>query len=156
MFDPKRLDLIAFCRNLAAELEQAAASTQRIAFVHTGSSDPVYMDPKLLRHVLSNLLSNAIKYSSAGSAVRFEARAEPDTITFDIQDQGIGIPKADQARLFEAFHRASNARHIRGTGLGLAIVKQSVELHGGTITVESEEGVGTTFTVILPQMSADE
>jgi PAS domain S-box-containing protein len=153
-FDPKPLDLIAFCRNLAAELEQAAAATQRIAFVHTGSRDPVYMDPKLLRHVLSNLLSNAIKYSPVGTAVRFEARAEPDTITFDIQDQGIGIPKADQARLFEAFHRASNARHIRGTGLGLAIAQQSVELHGGTITVESEEGVGTTFTVILPQASA--
>jgi hypothetical protein len=64
--------------------------------------------------------------------------------------------QVDQKRLFETFHRASNARHVPGTGLGLAIVKQSVELHGGTITFESEENVGTTFTVIIPRMLSEE
>jgi signal transduction histidine kinase len=91
----------------------------------------------------------------AGRAVRFEARAEPAGLRFDIQDEGIGIPTADQARLFEAFHRASNALHVPGTGLGLAIVKQSVDLHAGAITFESKEGIGTTFTVILPQTPTD-
>jgi signal transduction histidine kinase len=147
--------LIAFSQNLVAEMEQATDSRQRITFVHTGVSDPVCMDPRLLRHILSNLLSNAMKYSPAGSAVRFEARAEPAGLRFDIQDEGIGIPTADQARLFEAFHRASNALHVPGTGLGLAIVKRSVELHGGTITVDSKEGGGTTFMVMLPQTPTD-
>ena len=108
------------------------------------------MDAKLLRHILSNLLSNAIKYSPAGSTVTFKARCIGEHIEFTIRDEGIGIPKDDQARLFETFHRASNAKHIRGTGLGLAIVKQSVELHGGTISFESQEGQGTTFNILLP------
>ncbi len=100
-----------------------------------------------------NLLSNAIKYSPDDRTVMFSVDCEPDQVTFRIQDQGIGIPEAAQARLFETFYRASNARQIPGTGLGLAIVKQSVELHGGTITFESEEGRGTTFNVIIPQIS---
>jgi len=83
--------------------------------------------------------------------VTFMMDCEPNQITFHIQDRGIGIPKEEQSRLFEAFHRASNTVQIPGTGLGLAIVQQSVELHGGTITFESEEGCGTTFTVIIPQ-----
>ncbi|MFO0123054.1 MAG: sensor histidine kinase, partial [Inhella sp.] len=73
---------------------------------------------------------------------------------FDVVDQGIGIPEADQKRLFESFHRASNVGNISGTGLGLAIVKQSVELHGGRIEVHSTLGVGTTFTVYIPSRRA--
>jgi signal transduction histidine kinase len=83
--------------------------------------------------------------------VIFEADCQPDQITFRVQDHGIGIPEADRKRLFRTFHRASNVRQIPGTGLGLAIVKQSVKLHGGTVSFESKEGVGTAFTVVLPQ-----
>lgn len=71
-------------------------------------------------------------------------------VLFRIQDFGIGIPKEDQEKLFEVFYRCSNVGEIVGTGLGLAIVKRSVELHGGAIAFESEVGVGTTFTVLLP------
>jgi signal transduction histidine kinase len=108
------------------------------------------MDAKLLRHILGNLLSNAIKYSVADKKVYFSIKGSPEHLTFTVQDQGIGIPQAEQAHLFETFHRAQNAKNIPGTGLGLAIVKQSVDLHGGTISFESEEGKGTTFTVCLP------
>jgi signal transduction histidine kinase len=104
----------------------------------------------LLRHIFSNLLSNAIKYSPSGSAVYFKLAIEDNIATFEVQDSGIGIPPKDLPRLFESFHRASNVRDISGTGLGLAIVKNSVDLHGGKITVQSEEGLGTTFTVLLP------
>jgi signal transduction histidine kinase len=69
---------------------------------------------------------------------------------FRVIDRGCGIPTADQARLFQAFHRGSNVRQLPGTGLGLVIVKRSVALHGGEITFESGEGKGTTFTVRLP------
>jgi signal transduction histidine kinase len=108
------------------------------------------MDKRLLRQVLNNLLANAIKYSPNGGTVRFELICQNDRAIFQIQDQGIGIPKEDQPRLFEFFHRAKNVGAITGTGLGLAIVKQCVELHGGDITVKSEVGVGTLFTVTLP------
>jgi signal transduction histidine kinase len=82
--------------------------------------------------------------------VHFALSCEPDKVVFRIQDEGIGIPKEDQQRLFESFQRASNVGTIPGTGLGLAIVKKCVGLHQGQITVESEVGVGTTFSVTLP------
>ena len=107
------------------------------------------MDEKLLRHILSNLLSNAIKYSPSGGTVHFDLVCEEEVI-FRVQDEGIGIPEADRANLFDSFHRASNVGTISGTGLGLAIVKKSVDLHGGTIAVNSEVGVGTTFIVTIP------
>ena len=82
--------------------------------------------------------------------VDFDLIFQDAEIIFKIKDSGIGIPVEDQSQLFESFRRASNVGEIPGTGLGLAIVKQSVELHGGTIAVDSEVGIGTTFTVILP------
>jgi signal transduction histidine kinase len=108
------------------------------------------MDKKLLRQLLSNLLLNAIKYSPSGGTVQFRLAYQGDEAVFQIQDQGIGIPKEDQALVFEFFHRAKNVGAIDGTGLGLAIVKKCVDLHGGQVTVHSDVGVGTQFTVILP------
>lgn len=150
-FNPAPVDVAAFCQSLIAEAEQVADSTHRIEFCCQGTGSPAMLDPKLLRHILSNLLSNAIKYSPDGSTIVFTVHQEPEQVTFCVRDQGIGIPEADQARLFEPFHRADNVGSCPGTGLGLAIVKQSVDLHGGTITFESREGVGTAFTVSLPQ-----
>jgi signal transduction histidine kinase len=108
------------------------------------------MDKKLLRQLLYNLLFNAIKYSPSGGMIQFELTCQGDEAVFQIQDQGIGIPKDDLPRLFEFFHRAKNVGAIAGSGLGLAIVKQCVDLHGGQIRVNSEVGIGTTFTVTLP------
>jgi PAS domain S-box-containing protein len=153
-FNPGPVDVLTFCQNMVAEAKQASGTTQRIDFSSQRGCGTASLDAKLLRHILSNLLSNALKYSPGENAVTLTAACEPEQIMLRVQDRGIGIPQADQARLFEAFHRASNARQIPGTGLGLAIVKQSVELHGGTITFESQESVGTTFTVILPQTPA--
>lgn len=76
--------------------------------------------------------------------------AGEETVIFRIQDEGIGIPLEDQKQLFEPFTRASNVDNIPGTGLGLAIVRSCVEAHGGQISVESDVGAGTTFTVTLP------
>ena len=104
----------------------------------------------MLGHILGNLLSNAIKYSPTGSTVRFTLTFDDTLAVFRIQDQGIGIPPADLPHLFESFHRATNVGNIQGTGLGLAIVKNCVEIHHGEITVKSEIGLGTIFTVTLP------
>jgi PAS domain S-box-containing protein len=149
-FNPVRLDVVAFCQRIAAEMPHVSGAASRIVFSSQGDCSTAQLDAKLLRHILSNLLSNAVKYSPEHRPVLFTARCEPDQITFRVQDQGIGIPEEDQKRLFGSFHRASNVRQIPGTGLGLAIAKQSVAMHGGTITFESGEGVGTTFTVTLP------
>lgn len=110
----------------------------------------VWLDPKLVRHILSHLLSNAIKFSPAGSEVILKLSQQPDHVLFQVQDHGIGIPIADQANLFHLFYRASNVGQVQGTGLGLAIVKQCLEAHGGHIFFESQPGVGSTFTVRIP------
>ncbi len=154
-FEPAPLDVVAFCRQIVSETRQAVGETSRIEFSVSGTCDTASVDEKLLRYILGNLLSNALKYSPDDSIVTLAVHCEPDQLTFRVQDQGIGIPAEDQARLFEAFHRASNVGQVSGTGLGLAIVKQSVELHGGTITYESEESTGTTFTVTLPIVSLE-
>ena len=155
-FEPNRLNLHHFVQELVADLHEAIGNAQRIAYSYQGGCDTVCVDAKLLRHVLSNLLSNALKYSADDSQVNLHIKCQPNLVAFRIQDKGIGIPQKDQQRLFEAFHRAGNVGNISGTGLGLAIVKQSVDLHGGVISFESVEGVGTIFTVVLPQSPVNE
>ncbi|MGG6296203.1 HAMP domain-containing sensor histidine kinase [Leptolyngbya sp. AN02str] len=149
-FSPTLLELKPFCKDVVEEVRMGIGHTHRLAFTHTGNCSEAYFDPKLLRSILTNLLSNAFKYSPSGSTVKFTLACDERLVTFEIQDEGIGIPTEDQPRLFELFHRASNVNAIRGTGLGLAIVRQCVAEHGGSITFESQEGKGTTFTVRLP------
>lgn len=155
-----RFDLEEVCAHLVEEFEpKAAEKNSKLAFRFAGERKDATMDGKLLEHILGNLLSNAIKYTPEGGAIAFEVEVklteseekEPENwAIFRISDSGIGIPPEDQKRLFETFHRAKNVGNISGTGLGLAIVKQCVDLHGGKISVESEVGVGTKFTVQLP------
>jgi PAS domain S-box-containing protein len=144
------LDLTKFCRELTEELQQGAGREHRLTFVSQGLCSSVCMDAKLLRHILSNILVNAIKYSPKGSEVKLEVVCQEKQAIFRIQDSGIGISQKDQELLFKAFHRGSNVGTIPGKGLGLMIVRKCVELQGGEILVESEEGVGTTFTITLP------
>ncbi len=103
--------------------------------------------------MISNLLFNAVKYTPEGKPVHVEAAGNSDHIQVAISDAGIGIPADEIERVFDEFFRASNAAKspIEGTGLGLSIVKQIVDRHGGEISVTSEEGQGTTFTVRLPR-----
>jgi signal transduction histidine kinase len=104
-----------------------------------------------VRQVLLNLLSNAAKFTEGGS-IRMEVVRETDTIVFRVEDTGVGMKAADVRRLFQPFVQvdSSNTRKHEGTGLGLAICRKLCELMGGTIDVQSAEGVGTTFTVRLP------
>jgi signal transduction histidine kinase len=108
----------------------------------------------LLRHIFSNLLSNALKYSPQGGRVLFRVTADEEGVLLEVSDQGIGIPEDELGHLFESFHRASNVGSIPGTGLGLAIVRNAVDMHGGSLTVRSQAGAGSCFTVRLPQPAA--
>jgi PAS domain S-box-containing protein len=149
-FNPVPIELKKFCQELAEEIELATNKTHNFVFQCQENEIPAEMDEKLLRQIVTNLLSNAVKYSPLGSTVYFDLLVKKGWAIFKIRDRGIGIPQPDRGRLFETFHRASNVGNVSGTGLGLAITKGAVELHSGTIAVESEEGQGTTFTVCIP------
>ena len=109
----------------------------------------VWGDPGMVGLVINNLLGNAVKYSAEGSLVKVTARLENGDVAVTVTDQGIGIPADDIAAIFERFHRAANASGIPGSGIGLHMVRQIVEMHGGCVTVQSEEKKGSTFTVRL-------
>lgn len=146
-------DLAEFCSNLVEEMQIAAGNKHTLNFVNRGTCNQACLDENLIKHILTNLISNAIKYSPECGDIWFKLSCQNGEAIFQIQDQGIGIRLDDQQRLFEAFHRGRNVGKIPGTGLGLSIVKRFVDLHGGTITLQSEVGVGTTFTVTLPMKS---
>ncbi|MBE9237640.1 hybrid sensor histidine kinase/response regulator [Anabaena aphanizomenioides LEGE 00250] len=148
-------DIIAFCRHLKEEIETTSNQHTINFYLDLGEEIMenyliIQFDEKILRQILTNLLTNAIKYSPSHNLVNFSLTKNNNQILFKISDRGIGIPEADQANLFEPFHRASNVGTIAGTGLGLVIVKKCVDLHQGKINVESRAGEGTTFTVSLP------
>lgn len=149
-FSPSWIDLKSFCRDVVEEMRMSIGTAHKIVLNCYGSCELVYLDPKLLRSILSNLISNAVKYSLADGVVEFDLFCFNEMATFEIRDYGIGIPEEDQPRLFRLFHRASNVNAIRGTGLGLAIVYQCVVQHQGEISFTSCEGVGTSFVVKLP------
>ncbi len=150
-----QIDLAVFCHAIVEEIQLTAAQENiDIVFNIDGNSGEILGDEKLLHHILTNLLGNAVKYSSSNSKVIFDLIFQPKTVILRIQDSGIGIPINDQKQLFEPFQRASNVGRIPGTGLGLAIVKKCVEAHGGEIYLQSQEEIGSTFTVTLPLLKS--
>lgn len=149
-FEPSPMNLVAFCGDIVGSIRMSVHPHHEIAFVTRCDRTDAQMDEKLLGLIISNLLSNAIKYSPKRGTVRFELVCTDSSATFCIQDSGIGIPQEDIEKLFVPFQRASNVGTIPGTGLGLVIVKECVDMYGGKITVESQVGVGSTFTVTLP------
>ncbi|MEM1407646.1 MAG: ATP-binding protein [Bacteroidota bacterium] len=108
-----------------------------------------WVDIEKIQIVLSNLLSNAIKFSSSGTVVKFGMFHEDDHIVIEVKDNGVGIDKKDLRDIFSPFYQASNSAGSGGTGIGLALCRSFIELHGGTITVESEKDKGTSFTIRL-------
>ncbi|HEX2660820.1 MAG TPA: ATP-binding protein, partial [Polyangia bacterium] len=114
--------------------------------------EPVYVDRDMWEKIVLNLLSNAFKFTLEGE-IRVSLRAEGDAVALRVADTGVGIPSDEVARVFERFHRieGTRARTHEGSGIGLALVHDLVKLHGGRIEVASQEGKGTTFTVVLPR-----
>ena len=152
VYNPALLNVEQFCRELIKDFSIVKNSVCEIVFTCYSDRTDAVMDEGLLHYLFENLLSNAVKYSPTGGKIQFDLICDPiqKVAIFYIQDQGIGIPEPDQARLFESFYRASNVQSIQGTGLGLVIVKRCVDAHRGQISVTSQVGIGTTFTVILP------
>jgi len=109
-------------------------------------------DPFRIRQVLDNLLTNAVKYNRTGGSITVSVESTDDLVRVDVTDSGVGVSEADQAHLFDRFFRAGTARKsdVVGTGLGLGISRDIAKLHGGSLSVRSEVGVGSTFSLILP------
>jgi Signal transduction histidine kinase len=132
----------------AALAHHRAASGERTITLEAGRLPPAWGDPGMLALVFNNLIGNALKYSEGG-AVEISARTDHGAIAVAVRDHGIGIPAEDLPRIFDRFFRAANTHNIAGSGIGLHMVRQIVELHGGSVTVDSREGEGTAFTVRL-------
>ena len=113
---------------------------------------PVCVNARLIEQAVVNLLNNAVKFSAPGRLVVVEGRRDGEQWVLSVRDQGCGIAAEHLPRLFERFYRVDKARSRQsgGTGLGLAIVKHIVKAHGGTVSVESTPGQGSTFSIRLP------
>ena len=137
----------------AVDRVRVAAESRRISLEPVADERAsVFGDAELLATAIANLVSNAVNYSEPGTRVAVAARRVGDTVEITVSDQGQGIPESEQSRIFERFYRvdAARSRATGGTGLGLAIVKHVCATHGGDVSVWSEEGHGSTFTMRLP------
>ncbi|MEN6521702.1 MAG: ATP-binding protein [Armatimonadota bacterium] len=130
-----------------------AVDDQVTLIIKTPGNIVVNADEQQVEQVLDNLLRNAIKYTQAGGMVTINAKEDSNSVSLIVSDTGIGIPENEVPKIFERFYRVNKAhsRKLGGTGLGLSIVKDIVEAHNGTITVETELGKGSTFTVSFPK-----
>ena len=123
---------------------------QKIKYPDNIDDMSLYQDEKIVELTLSNLIHNAIKYSPENTVIDIDVRQNYEKTTFNITDQGIGIPEKDQKNIFNRYFRAENALLTQGTGIGLNIVKTHLENLGGNIKFASEENKGTRFTVTVP------
>ena len=147
----ERLDLAALAQTVVSE---TAVSSDRHTIIYTGPESPVMVDGDRTRleEVLLNLVQNAIKYSPQGGTIEVNLRTGETDVYVSVRDTGIGIPAESLPRLFTPFYRATNAQssRISGMGIGLAVVRDVVTLHDGEVSVESEVGEGSTFTIRMP------
>jgi len=150
----RQIDLDRFLHSFESSF-QVLALQREISFrVVRGADLPAHVlwDEDRINEVLGNLLSNAFKFTDRGGSVELAVEGLENEVTITVHDTGAGIPAEQLPHIFEKFFQANNQAQsaARGTGLGLAIAREIVEAHGGTISVSSEVGVGTTFTIVLP------
>ena len=132
--------------------ERATSHGIRLELEVAPDLDTVVADERKVKQVVVNLLANAVKFTPDGGLVRLRAARESGEVRISVHDTGIGIAPEDQERIFQEFQQATHQgeRSREGTGLGLTLSKRMVELHGGTIGVDSVPGNGSTFTVAIP------
>ncbi len=136
--------------------QQEIAQTHVISCDLAGLPDTIQADAGSLEQVLTNLLSNAVKYALDAPDIEIKAHTEGDQVVISVRDHGLGIDEDELDRIGERFFRARTSTGIAGTGIGLNLAKTLVEMHGGTVDVESKTGEGSTFTVRLPIAGPDQ
>lgn len=149
---PEPGPLLPLALAVKGQFQETAAAKGVALTVSTPEDLPLLMaDGDNLSQVLVNLVENALKFTPPQGRVSITARALPDWVEVQVKDSGVGVAPQHLPHLFERFYKVDRSRRDGGTGLGLAIVKQSVEAHGGRITVDSREGEGCTFTFTIPR-----
>jgi signal transduction histidine kinase len=157
-FKFEQFDWIEALREVVATIQpQAAGKDLTLAAPEEFPHNKLYADRVRFKAILYNLLSNAVKFTQPGGQVWIEANSDTRMLTIVVHDTGIGIPKEQQTRIFDKFYQAGiTTRGVReGTGLGLAITRYLVERHGGTISVTSEPGRGSSFTFTIPLQACE-
>jgi PAS domain S-box-containing protein len=151
--DFQYVDLVPLLREIIGEHLAIVQSRHQSIKLTMPSSLMAFIDPDKVRMAIDNLVSNASKYSSLGGQVVVSLTEEPDHAVLSVQDNGVGMDKADIPKLFTKFMRLENelSTTVGGTGLGLFLVKNILELHSGSIEVNSEKDAGSTFTIRLPR-----
>ena len=154
VFQPETIKLADVCEDMVRQMRLGAQESHGLKIEFFGDCKTAFMDEGIIRRILSNLLSNAIKYSPPKAEVSLTVTRQADTILLRVDDHGEGIAEHEVDRIFERYYRVSGTARVGGTGLGLSIVKAAVEAHHGTIRVESQPNVGSSFIVSLPAMPA--
>jgi len=158
LLTPEWVDLAEIIRSVVERLVPLTDAKAQQVILHIPEHLPAYVDRGAILQIVLNLIDNARKYSPEGGTVTVHTeRADDDRLRIKVTDTGIGIPEEELDRIFERFYRVDKARSRAegGTGLGLAIVQHLVDLHGGLISVQSELGQGSQFTVVLPQPASE-
>jgi len=153
-YHPTQVDLMAIVRE-ACHLQRELTPDAPLLDCLEKEPLMVYGDASLLSQVLGNLMSNAVKYSPNGAPIRITSSQDGAHVAVVIEDRGIGIPDTDRERVFERYYRGSNTSGIVGSGVGLYLVKTIIDLHQGSIMLDSRENEGSRFTLRLPARSLE-
>jgi signal transduction histidine kinase len=154
-YHPSQIDLKWLLRDCCQLQRELTADAQILEPIEPAQQLIVYGDASLLSQLFCNLLANAVKYSPEGALIETAATQEDAQVVVSIKDHGIGIPEGERERVFERYYRGSNTSGIGGSGVGLSLVKSIVDLHRGSISLESTEGKGSRFTLRLPAASLE-
>ncbi len=146
---PEEIQLSEFLEKVMDQAKDFIKKGQEIVLIGDPGNQICTLDQGLLKKALFNLISNASKYSEDDQKIELKVTVD-ERLILEVKDYGMGIPEKDQTFLFERFFRANNAQNIKGTGLGLNIVGKYLEIMNGNISFQSQEGIGTTFTIDLP------
>jgi signal transduction histidine kinase len=149
-----RVDVVAELNGVVEMLLPMAMRNGVGIKVLTAENVTAVLDIRLLQHVMANIIMNAIKYNKQGGSVDITAKNSDGHVVIKISDTGLGMVKEDLGIIFDPYHRVDGSDRITGSGLGLMVVKKFTEIMGGTVSVESELGKGSTFTVTLPGVPA--
>lgn len=153
MINKEKLDIVAIAKHAKKLIDNNYAQKPHVITISDNRLDKeeVFSDRYLLENVIHNLLENAIKYSSKEANINVCINSNEKFTIISVQDQGVGIDKKYQKKIFKQFYRIPATQHKNGYGIGLALVKYAVKAHGGSIRVESELDKGSTFTFTLPK-----